>query len=58
MNAEKKIGTGRLRHLLAGLLATLFLPVAAFAQEPTVVTTTGTFTAVPSLFEPGLVNVF
>jgi len=60
MTLEDKAGKARhgTRLVWAMLSAVLFLPFAAFAQEPTVVTTTGTFTAVPSRIDPGLVNVF
>jgi len=60
MTLEDKAGKARqgTRLVCALLSAMLFLPFAAFAQEPTVVTTTGTFTAVPSLVDPGAVDVF
>ena len=57
--SARRSRTGWRTHLgvlLAGLVLAV-LPVAASAQEPTVVTTTGTFTAVPSRSFPG-VDVF
>ncbi len=60
MTLEDKAGKTRqgTRFAWALIAAMLLLPSTAFAQEPTVVTTTGTFTAVPSPVDPGAVDVF